>query len=325
MLQRMPPQQWSQHATAMQQAGLPPAFPPPQFPQTFASQSPAGQPISMPHMWSVPGAMMSRGGPPPTIPPPAPAPAPAQPGAAADAPCVPAAATAQLRHLAGRMWYARNAAGAVWRYDIPSGGVEYRYEALSGERRTGTRDFSFTARGNLCRAGHELQKLEFEYDVVSNAAAVIAVRWADAMWVPHDLREAGGASSSDDAPRRAPASRSQKSGTSGTSGKSGVKYTVRVPRARSPGTRPTPRAAARSGAPPPPREGPSARTPPRTPISGKWVCIEAVRLVELRSAPAAPPGRQRRKGPRDADSRASSSESDEDDEEEISEDGGGDE
>eukprot|EP00660_Eupelagonema_oceanica_P010570 gene10570-14478_t len=122
------------------------------------------------------------GGPPAVLPPPE--------GPQAGAPfSLPAAAARRLRQLAGKPWYFVSRTDMTWRYTIDETGFGYSFEELGGERRTGRREFTVSARGNLCRSGYELAKLELEENVATGNTSAVSAVWADsAVWVRLDPR-----------------------------------------------------------------------------------------------------------------------------------------
>eukprot|EP00660_Eupelagonema_oceanica_P006086 gene6086-18296_t len=112
----------------------------------------------------------------------------------------PAPAVQQMRRMTG-VWFYQNRHG-TWRLSILDASVfAYDYEELGGRRRTGSREFTFSARGVLCRAGNELRRLETTEDVVTGTTRTIAVEWCDgAVWVRTDPR---GDTSSESPPPKA--------------------------------------------------------------------------------------------------------------------------
>eukprot|EP00660_Eupelagonema_oceanica_P013372 gene13372-16867_t len=215
--------------------------------------------------WSV-------GMPPRTAPPPIDQPGRAAPGAGAPH-LAPEPAVRQLKALAGQ-WYCRTLT-TVWRYAVSGEGFKYDFEELGGQRRVGKREFAFSLRGALCRAGHELRRIEKEEDVVTGDTTVFAAVGADgAVWHRRDPR--GSESPSTDS------GRSSSSGSSGSpsSSRRSERPTVTVhfpkqaaaPAAAKAAQRRAPPPAApllrgrgeRSAdrAAPPPQGGRSARAPP---------------------------------------------------------------
>eukprot|EP00660_Eupelagonema_oceanica_P006217 gene6217-15004_t len=129
--------------------------------------------------WSV-------GMPPRTAPPPIDPPGRAAPGAGAPL-LAPAPAARQLNQLAGQ-WFCRTTT-TVWRYEVSREEFTYAYEELGGCRREGKREFTFSPRGTLCRAGHELRRMEREEDMVTGTTTLLAATWADgAVWHRRDPR-----------------------------------------------------------------------------------------------------------------------------------------
>eukprot|EP00660_Eupelagonema_oceanica_P016378 gene16378-12983_t len=130
----------------------------------------------------------SMGGPPPA--PPQPERREAEDPRAGAPLLAPAPALRQLRRMGGS-WYFVNRDHATWRFTIPdTRSFEYRYEELCGDHRSGRREFTFSPRGNLCRFGHELQRVETKEEVTSGEVETVAVEWADgAIWVRLDPRE----------------------------------------------------------------------------------------------------------------------------------------
>eukprot|EP00660_Eupelagonema_oceanica_P006306 gene6306-22631_t len=168
-------------------------------------------------------------------------------------PLAPEPALRQMRRMTG-VWYYRNRHG-TWRLNIPDSSVfAYRFEELGGGRRSGRREFTFSARGVLCRAGQELRRLESTEDVVTGETVTIAVEWGDgAVWVRTDPR--GESSSSTESPPRAAARAAapappRRRRASPLGQRDPVRFTVQLPPAPAP-ERPERRRAPRD----PPRRG----------------------------------------------------------------------
>eukprot|EP00660_Eupelagonema_oceanica_P010708 gene10708-18124_t len=129
--------------------------------------------------------------------PPAGAPPPEGPQAGAPF-TLPDAAARRLRQLAGKPWHFVSRTNMTWRYSVDEKEFGYTYEELGGERRTGQRAFTVSARGNICRSGYELIKLELEEDVASSTTSAVSAVWADhSVWVRIDPRAAAAEAAAD--------------------------------------------------------------------------------------------------------------------------------
>eukprot|EP00660_Eupelagonema_oceanica_P000356 gene356-8718_t len=211
-IMQLPPQLLPQFVAQVQQQlmGKGGAFPPLSFLHPFGPQ-----PSPMPGMVQ---AVPSTGAPPPTPPP-----IERQEGARAEAPFVaPAAAARQLRRLAGT-WYSTDRGGRAWRLAVPETGTYvYTYEEVGADRR-GRREFGFSVRGSLCRAGQELLRLETTEDLVTGKADTVAAEWAvGAVWSRCDPREVADAA---DPPSRGSARASPRRRRRSPP----VRFTIRVP------------------------------------------------------------------------------------------------